>query len=154
DLEVDGPGRVVEAVGVFAELERLAVVDADALEDAVAVEQAVVVDADLGVGLLDEFAVDVDAGAAHGENSGAASARPKTGLGAGSTRPAAIRTTRSVPATRTRLWVTMTIVRPSCRFKPRRNCITSPPLSASMLPVGSSASRMRGRLTRARAMAV
>ena len=40
--------------------EDLAVVDADALEDAVAVEQAVVVDADLGVGFVEELAVDPD----------------------------------------------------------------------------------------------
>ena len=42
--------------------EDFAVVDADALEDAVAVEEAVIVDADLGVGLVEELAVDVDLG--------------------------------------------------------------------------------------------
>jgi hypothetical protein len=47
---------------VLAEAEDLAVVDADALEDAVAVEQPVVVDADLGVGLVEQLAVDVDLG--------------------------------------------------------------------------------------------
>ena len=53
---------LVEAIDVLAQAEDLAVVDADALEDAVAVEQAVVVDADLGVRLVEELAVDVDLG--------------------------------------------------------------------------------------------
>ena len=51
------------------EAEDLAAVAADALEDAVAVEQAVVVDADLGVFLLVQFAVDVNF-QAHGDIKG------------------------------------------------------------------------------------
>ena len=50
----------VQPVDVLVEAEDLAAVDADAFEDAVAVEQAVVVDADLGVFLRNELAVDVD----------------------------------------------------------------------------------------------
>ena len=42
--------------------EHLAVVGADALEDAVAVEQPVVVDADLGLGLVHELAVHFGSG--------------------------------------------------------------------------------------------
>ncbi|MFT3683621.1 MAG: hypothetical protein QM783_01640 [Phycisphaerales bacterium] len=45
---------------MLAALEDLAVVDADALEDAVAVEEAMVVDADHGLVLGDHAAVDVD----------------------------------------------------------------------------------------------
>ncbi len=46
-------GAVVETVDVLAEAEDLAMVDADAFEDAVAVKQAMVVNADLGVGLVE-----------------------------------------------------------------------------------------------------
>src|SRR5262249_42872298 len=62
DLEEDVFGALVEAFDVFGQAEDLAGVDADALEDAVAVEQAVVVDADLRVGLVHEFAVEIDQG--------------------------------------------------------------------------------------------
>ena len=62
DFQLDGPGGLVEPLDVFLEPEHLAAVDADTLEDAVAVKQAVVVDTDLGVGLVEEFAVDVDFG--------------------------------------------------------------------------------------------
>src|SRR5262249_22608752 len=61
DFEPDAAGAVVKAIDVLLQAEDLAGVDADALEDAVAVEQAVVVDADLGVGLVVELAVDPDA---------------------------------------------------------------------------------------------
>ena len=62
DFQLDVPGALVEPVDVLAEAEDLAVVNADAFEDAVAVEQAVIVDADLGVGFVVELAVDVDLG--------------------------------------------------------------------------------------------
>ena len=55
DFELDGLRAVVEPVDVLVEAKDLAVVDADAFEDAVAVEQAVVVDADLGVGLVESL---------------------------------------------------------------------------------------------------
>jgi hypothetical protein len=42
------------------DFEDLAVVNADALEDAVAVKKAVVVDADFGIGFVAQLAVDVD----------------------------------------------------------------------------------------------
>src|SRR3989441_6255274 len=60
DLEVDGLGRVVQAVEVAVQFEDSAVVRADSLEYAVAVEEAVVEDADLRLGLRVELAVDVD----------------------------------------------------------------------------------------------
>ena len=62
DFQRDVLGAVVEAFDVLAEAEDLAGVDADALENAVAVEEAVVEDADAGVGLVEELAVDVDLG--------------------------------------------------------------------------------------------
>src|SRR5207302_9645819 len=61
-FEPKGAGAVVQPLDVLAEPKDLAAVDADALEDAVAVEEAVVVDADLGVGLVEKLAVDVDPG--------------------------------------------------------------------------------------------
>ena len=60
DFQPDGLGRVPQPVEVLGQAEDLAAVAADALEHAVAVEQAVVVDADLGVFLVVELAVDVD----------------------------------------------------------------------------------------------
>ena len=54
---------------MFLQLEDLAGVDADALEDAVAIEHAMVVDADLGIRLVVELAADVDLGSAHPEES-------------------------------------------------------------------------------------
>src|SRR6516165_6678350 len=62
DLEPDGARALIQSVDVFLEPEDLAVVNADAFEDAVAVEEAMVVDADLGVVLVVELAVDVDFG--------------------------------------------------------------------------------------------
>ena len=61
------------------EAEDLAGVDADALEDAVAVEQAVVVDADLGVGLVEELAVDVDLWGSWRPHTSSRSRSPRAG---------------------------------------------------------------------------
>src|SRR5262249_5383278 len=166
DLELDSAGALEQAVHVGPEPEDLAGVNADALEDAVAVEQSVVVDADLGVGLVVDLAVDVDLGChaaspdvkAHGRLPWAYRG-PPTHAGNGlrgvapSMRPSTMRTTRSVSATMSRLCVTMMIVSPSLRFKSRSRAMIWPPVAASRLPVGSSARRMRGRLIRARAMA-
>jgi hypothetical protein len=60
EVEVDLGGAGVEAVDVLLALEDLAVVDADALEDAVAVEEPVVEDGDHGLALGLEFSVDPD----------------------------------------------------------------------------------------------
>jgi hypothetical protein len=46
--------------------EDLAVVDANAFEDAVAIEKAVVINADLGIRFVVELAVDVDSGCHRG----------------------------------------------------------------------------------------
>src|SRR5439155_14844716 len=67
DFQLDVPGALEQALDVFLEAEDLAVVDADALENAVAIEQAVVVDAALGVGFVVILAVDVDLGC-HGRD--------------------------------------------------------------------------------------
>ncbi len=56
----DGLGRLPEAVEVGLHAEHLAAIAANALEYAIAIEQAVVVDADLGVFLAVELAVDKD----------------------------------------------------------------------------------------------
>ncbi len=58
--QADAHGGIEEAAEMGVAFEDLAAIDADALEDAVAVEQTVVVDADLGVVLVEEFAVDPD----------------------------------------------------------------------------------------------
>ena len=63
---MDALGRFVEPVDVLLEPEDPARVGPDPLEDAVAVEQAVIEDADLGVGLVEELAADVDLGARFG----------------------------------------------------------------------------------------
>src|SRR4029079_11978099 len=60
DLQADGLGAGVQALNVCLALEDLAVVNANSFEHAVAIEQAVVVDADLGVRLIDELAVEPD----------------------------------------------------------------------------------------------
>ena len=60
DFQPDRLGRLVQPVEVLLEPEDLAAVAAQALEHAVAVEQAVVVDADLGVFLVEQLAADVD----------------------------------------------------------------------------------------------
>ena len=60
DFQADAAGAVVKPLHMLGEAEDLALIDPDALEDAVAVEQAVVVDADLGVRLVVDLAVDVD----------------------------------------------------------------------------------------------
>src|SRR5258708_2919099 len=52
-----------------------------------------------------------------------------------------------------RSWVTMTMVMPSCDWSSRRRVRMASPVAESRLPVGSSARRIFGRLTRARAMA-
>src|SRR5207244_2441293 len=62
DFELDRAGALEQPLDVGAQAEDLARVYADALEDAVAVEQAVVVDADLGIRLVVNLAVDVDLG--------------------------------------------------------------------------------------------
>ncbi len=63
DLEMNALGRFVEAIDVLLEPEDPARVGPDPLEDAVAVEQAVIEHADLGVGLIEQLAADVDLGA-------------------------------------------------------------------------------------------
>src|SRR5690606_29638704 len=63
DLEADAGGGLPEAVHVLAELEDLAVVDSDALEDAVSVEQTVVVDAHRGLALGNQASINPDEGA-------------------------------------------------------------------------------------------
>jgi len=62
DLQRDVQGALVEPFDVFVQPEDLAGVDSQPFEDAVAVEQTVIVDADLGVRLVEQLAVDIDAG--------------------------------------------------------------------------------------------
>src|SRR5207302_3787673 len=106
DFQPDRAGAVVEPVDVLFEAKDFAVVDANPLEHAIPVEQSVVVDADFRLGLVEEFAVDPDAGRrGHGSLRHDACAKRESVCAAGtSTRPAVIRTTRSVPATNSRLW--------------------------------------------------
>jgi len=51
-----------KAVDVLFEAKNLPLVDANALENAVAVQQAMVIDADPGVRLVEQLAVDVNLG--------------------------------------------------------------------------------------------
>src|SRR5262249_33434963 len=62
NLESNSAGTFVEPIDVLAEPKDLTVVDADAFEHSIAVKQAVVVNADLGIRLVEEFSVDVDLG--------------------------------------------------------------------------------------------
>jgi hypothetical protein len=59
-LEAEGFGRHLEALEVLVEAEDAALVEADALEDAVTIEETMVEDRDLGLGLGVELTVDVD----------------------------------------------------------------------------------------------
>ncbi len=68
-------------------------------------------------------------------------------------RPSRTSSVRSPYAAANALCVTMTIVTRSARFRSARRSSTSRPLCESRLPVGSSASRSRGRVAMARAMA-
>ena len=69
-----------------------------------------------------------------------------------STRPSRRRTSRPARRARDSLCVTTTTVAPRACSSSRRRAISSP-VAVSRLPVGSSASRSRGSVTRARAIA-
>jgi len=64
--------------------------------------------------------------------------------------PSPMMARRSAKASaRGRSWVTMTMVMPSCDWSSRRRVRMASPVAESRLPVGSSARRILGRLTRA-----
>src|SRR5690606_29512043 len=69
------------------------------------------------------------------------------------TAPSASRMVRCARAARSRSWVTRTRVVPASRFIPSIRPMIPCPVAASRLPVGSSANKMRGECTKARARA-
>src|SRR5690606_38135487 len=69
------------------------------------------------------------------------------------TAPSATRTVRRARSARRGSWVTRTIVVPRSRFSSSISAMMPSPVPASRLPVGSSANRILGSWTKARASA-